>query len=85
LEQRFVMARQTLERVAAPAELQAARDLFSAGLLMAGRAASTRRNAVSSRNMKLAWDAASAASGALMLIDRAHDELDRLTTRPPDR
>lgn len=85
LEQRFVMARQALERVAAPAELQAARDLFSAGLLMAGRAASTRRNAVSSRNMKLAWDAASAASGALMLIDRARDELDRLTTRPPDR
>ncbi|OFW20850.1 MAG: hypothetical protein A3G21_18875 [Acidobacteria bacterium RIFCSPLOWO2_12_FULL_66_21] len=85
LEQRFVMARQALQRVETPAELQSSRDLFAAGLLMAGRAASTRRNAVSSRNMKLAWDAAAAASGALMLIDRARDELDRLTTRPPDR
>ena len=31
--------------------------------------------------MKLAWDAASAAAGALMLLDRAAQELDRQTSR----
>jgi hypothetical protein len=35
--------------------------------------------------MKLAWDAASAAAGALMLLDRAAQELDRLTTAPRNR
>jgi hypothetical protein len=29
--------------------------------------------------MTLAWEASSAASGALMMLDRAYQELDRLT------
>ena len=48
-----------------------------------GHAVATRRNAVSAKDMKLAWDAASAAAGALMLLDRAAQELDRLTTTTP--
>jgi hypothetical protein len=33
--------------------------------------------------MKPAWEAASAAAGALMLLDRAAEELQHLT-KPPD-
>ena len=85
LEQRLVMAKQRLAAVPPPAELDAAHGLFGAAFQMARRAVSTRRNAVSSRDMKLAWDAASAAAGALMLLDRAAQELDRLTTLPGNR
>ena len=83
LEQRLVMAKQRLAAVSPPAELDAAHGLFGAAFQMARRAVATRRNAVSSKDMKLAWDAASAAAGALMLLDRAAQELDRLTTSPP--
>jgi hypothetical protein len=77
LEQRLVIAKQRLAAVSPPAELGAAHGLFGAAFQMARRAVSTRRNAVSSRDMKLAWDAASAAAGALMLLDRAGQELDK--------
>jgi hypothetical protein len=80
MEQRLVMARQMLDGVSPPAELDAAHGLFRAALQMATRAASTRRNAVSSDNTTLAWDASSAAAGALMMLDRASEELDRLTS-----
>lgn len=82
LEQRLVMSKRQLAAITPPAELDAAHGLFGAAFQMAQRAASTRRNAVSSQDMKLAWDAASAAAGALMLLDRAAQELDRLTTAP---
>ena len=85
LEQRFVMARQRLATIEVPGELAPAHALFTAALQMATRAASTRRTAVSSGNMSLAWEASSAAAGALLLLDRAGDELDRLTTPPATR
>jgi len=71
LEQRIVMGRRALDMVDAPPELQSAHALFGAAFQMGRRAVSARRNAVSSKDMKLAWDAASAAAGALMLRDRA--------------
>jgi hypothetical protein len=82
LEQRLVMRKRQLAAMTPPAELDAAHGLFGAAFQMAQRAASTRQNAVSSRDMKLAWDAASAAAGALMLLDSASQELDRLTAAP---
>jgi hypothetical protein len=85
LEQRLVMARRRLGAVDAPAELAPAHALFTAAFQMAERAASTRRTAVSSGNMSLAWEASSAAAGALLLLDRASDELDRLTAAPSTR
>ena len=81
-EQRVVMARQELERVTPPAELASAHSLYTAAFQMARRAAATRRNAVSSNDMNLARDASSAAAGALMLLERADEELGRLTTSP---
>lgn len=85
MEQRLVMGRQMLGGIAPPVELDGAHGLFRAAFQMASRAASTRRNAVSSNDTKLAWDAASAAAGAIMLLDRAAEELDRLTSPSPNR
>ena len=85
LEQRLVMARQRLAAIDVPAELASAHALFVAAFQMATRAASTRRTAVLSGNMSLAWEASSAAAGALLLLDRAGDELDRLTAPPTYR
>jgi len=85
LEQRLVMARQQFATIAAPAELQSAHGLFIAAFQMAKRATSARRTAVSSSDMTLAWEASSAAAGALMLLQRAGEELDRLTTPPSNR
>lgn len=85
LEQRFVMARQRLATLTVPAELAPVHGLFTAAFQMARRAASARRTAVSSRDMSLAWEASSAAAGALLLLDRAGEELDRLTVPPSNR
>jgi hypothetical protein len=48
---------------------------------LAGRAADGRLKAIESGSMQDAWDASSAAAGALMLFDRAADELKQLTGR----
>jgi hypothetical protein len=85
LEQRLAAGTRLVGVIAPPAELEAAHGLFNAAFQMARRAVSTRRTAISSRDMKLAWDASSAAAGALMLLDRAAQELDRLTTPPTNR
>ncbi len=85
LEQHLVMARLRLAAIEVPPEFAPAHALFTAALQMAKRAASTRRTAVLSGNMSLAWEASSAAAGALLLLDRAGDELDRLTAPPANR
>jgi hypothetical protein len=85
LEQHLVMARLRLAAIEVPQEFAPAHALFTAAVQMAKRAASTRRTAVLSENMSLAWEASSAAAGALLLLDRAGDELDRLTAPPANR
>jgi len=85
LEQRLVMGKLQVAAITPPVELQPAHELIAAAFQMARRAASGRRNAVSSGNMTLAWEASSAAAGALMLLERAAQELDRLTAPPSNR
>jgi hypothetical protein len=85
LEQRFVLARQQLSAITPPAELQPVHALYTSAFQMAKRAASSRRTAVSSGDMPLAWEASSAAAGALLLFQNAGEELDRLTTPPSNR
>lgn len=85
LEQRFVMARQQLAAITPPAELQPVHALYTSAFQMATRAASSRRTAVSSGEMSLAWEASSAAAGALLLFQNAGEELNRLTTPPSNR
>jgi hypothetical protein len=85
LEQRFVMARQQLAAITPPVELQPVHALYASAFQMAQRAVSSRRTAVSSGDMSLAWQASSAAAGALLLFQNAGEELDRLTTPPTNR
>lgn len=85
LEQRLVMGKLQVAAITPPVELQPAHELIAAAFQMARRAASGRRNAVSSGNMTLAWEASSAAAGALMLFERAGQELDRLAAPPSNR
>jgi hypothetical protein len=85
LEQRFVMARQQLAAITPPVELQPVHALYTSAFQMAQRAVSSRRTAVSSGDMSLAWQASSAAAGALLLFQNAGEELDRLTTPPTNR
>ena len=85
LDQRVTIASRALAALKVPAELATVHSTVGAAFQMARRAALVRRNAVQSRDMKLAWDASSAAAGALMLMDHALAELDRLTAPPPNR
>jgi hypothetical protein len=49
---------------------------------MALRAATSRRLAVNGTDMTIAWEASSAAAGALLLFERAQEELGKLNTPP---
>ena len=71
-----------LARIKAPAELESVHGMLTAALQMAGRAAATRQIAIRGTNMQNAWEASSAAAGALMMFDRAHEELRRLVAPP---
>ena len=61
-----------------PVEAATAHNLMITAFQLARQAAVLRQDAVSSKNTTLAWDASSAAAGALLLADRAADELERL-------
>lgn len=62
-----------------PAEAEPANELLRNALNLAERAADGRLQAIASGNMQRAWEASSAAAGALMLFDRASDELKKLS------
>lgn len=79
---RLALAGRQLSTVKPPAEVDTAHALLISAVQLAQRAATGRREAVESGNMQQAWDAASAASGALLLFDRAAEELQH-QTRPP--
>jgi hypothetical protein len=65
-----------------PAEAGAVHDLLRNAVTLASQAADGRLKAIASGNMKQAWDASSAAAGALMLFDRAAEQLRQLTAPP---
>ncbi len=85
LEQRLIMARQQLAAITPPPDLQTVHALLISTFQMAKRAAASRRNAISSGDMSLAWEASSAAAGASMMFQNAGEELDRLTAPPSNR
>jgi hypothetical protein len=65
-----------------PDELAAAHALLISAVQLAGNAASIRREATLASNMNRAWDASSAAAGALMLGARARTDIQSLL-KPP--
>lgn len=71
-----------LKRMRPPAELHTAHTLLTSAFQMATQAVTTRQKAVQVTSMELAWQASSAAAGALMMFERAHEELARLAVPP---
>ena len=67
-----------LMAVQPPPEAQEVHGLIAAALHMTRQAAELRTNAISSNDIKIAWDASAAAAGALTLCERAVSELERL-------
>jgi hypothetical protein len=82
LTDRVAAGRRDLSLIKPPTELETAHGLALSALHMASRAADARRTAIASGDLKTAWDASSAAAGALMLFDQALQELDRLMAVP---
>jgi hypothetical protein len=73
-----------LKRVSVPAEAEPIHSALANAVQTAIRAAALRRVAVATRDMSTAWEAASAAAGALLMFDRAQDELRQLSS-PPEK
>jgi hypothetical protein len=82
LASRMTSSGRQLALVKAPAELDPIHGMLTSAVQMAERAASTRQNAIRANDMKAAWDASSAAAGALLLYERAREELRRLAAPP---
>jgi hypothetical protein len=68
--------------IAPPEELASAHALLISAVQLAGNAVEIRREAAMASNMARAWDASSAAAGALMLGARARSDIQALL-RPP--
>jgi hypothetical protein len=75
LAARTTRAMTLVAAVAAPAEVADAHGLLKNALQLASRAAESRRRAVASGDMQPAWEASAAAAGALMLFERAAEDL----------
>jgi hypothetical protein len=65
-----------------PADAQSSHTLLVGAARLAENAARVRREAALSGDMSRAWDASSAAAGALMLTDRAREEMESLLAPP---
>ncbi len=85
LERRTAAAIRILTVVKTPAEAEAAHALLANAARMAARAAQTRRAAIESNAMAAAWEASSAAAGALLMFERALDDVNMLSSPPRPR
>jgi hypothetical protein len=71
-----------LKAVRPPAETEPAHTMLVNAVQMAIRAAASRRLAVTGADMQMAWEASSAAAGALLMFEGAQEELRKLSTPP---
>lgn len=71
-----------LQAVVAPEGLRATHDILIAAWRFAESAADTRQRAVISGDLPTAWQASSAAAGALLFLERAQREM-RAALQPP--
>ncbi|MPZ20327.1 MAG: hypothetical protein GEV06_20780 [Luteitalea sp.] len=82
LESQLAEAFVTLARIQPTPELQAPHALVTSAVHLALTAARGRREAAASADMRAAWNAAAAASGAIMLAEQARDDIARVTRKP---
>jgi hypothetical protein len=82
LDKRLARTASQLAEVAVPADGQAVHAVLTSAVQLAVNAVRLRRTAVASGNMQHAWDASAAAAGAMMLLDRARQDVERLVQPP---
>ena len=73
---------QVMAAIVPPVEMQDVHSLLRSAAQLADSAAKIRREAALTTNMARAWDASSAAAGALMLVSRARTDM-QAALRPP--
>jgi hypothetical protein len=78
----YTQAAHRLSRITPPVEVERLHGLIHQALTLAGSAARSRYQAVQDGDLHEAWDSAAAAAGAIMLFDRATEELDLALLRP---
>ena len=72
----------TLDRMEPPLEVRQAHELYSRAVLLALGAVRGRHEAVQKGELAVAWAAASAAAGSILLFERATAELDGVLMLP---
>ncbi len=82
LRGRLAGGAERLQRVQVPSDLRAAHDLLTTSWRFAENAVNTRYLAIQSGQLATAWEASSAAAGALMFLSRAQEEI-RTLLEPP--
>jgi hypothetical protein len=82
LRSRLSGGAERMERLRVPDELRATHDLVVGAWRFAENATRQRADAVSSGNLGRAWEASSAAAGALMMLTRAQQNIRELLELP---
>ncbi len=82
IERAIGSVRTAANAIQPPDELVAAHALFLSAVALAQSAATIRREATLASNISRAWDASSAAAGALMLGARARTDIQAVLRRP---
>jgi hypothetical protein len=82
LSKRVLDAYRDLKLLRVPAEAETAHGVLTSAAELASRAAAARRLAVTANDMSAAWEASSAAAGALLMFERAQEELQKLSVPP---
>lgn len=82
LSSAIVAATAQLAAIDAPPEASDVHGLLRTVLQLAGRAAAGREQAIFTGNMQTAWEASSAAAGALLFLQKVNDDLKALMAPP---
>jgi hypothetical protein len=82
LNDRLARTAAQLAAVTVPADGAAVHAVLTSAAQLAVNAVRLRRTAVTSGNIQHAWDASAAAAGALMMLDRARQDITRLAQPP---
>jgi hypothetical protein len=84
LKSRLAGGADRLQRIGlgVPSDLKSAHEVLVSAWRFAEKAANARADAVASGNLATAWEASSAAAGALMMLNRAQQDISALIQLP---
>jgi hypothetical protein len=82
LEARMARLIRDVAAITIPTDVTAPHAVLTSGLQLADHAVRLRREAIRTGDLRTAWDASAAAAGALLLLDRARDDVARAVAPP---